>query len=85
MLTLAIGHNAMLLLHVGKNCIGLHVSLETPQIGAQKAQMPMGVDMVVDGYVVRPHIITEQAVATADIVNLPMIDGNTIFQMFRDL
>ena len=39
---------------VGKHCIGLHARLETPLVRAQKAQMPMGADMVVDSYVMKP-------------------------------
>ena len=49
----------MFLQHVGKHCIGLQMRWETSRVRAQKAQTPMGVDMVVDSYVMRPHIVTE--------------------------
>ena len=45
----AIGLHAMFFQHVGKHCIGLHVRLGASLVRAQKAQMPMGADMVVDG------------------------------------
>ena len=76
MLISAIGDHAMFFQHVGKHCISLHVRLETPWVRTQKAQMPMGADMVVDTYVMRPHIVTEWAIAAADIVHLPTIDGH---------
>ena len=66
--------------HVGKHCIGLQMRLETSWVRAQKAQMPMGADMVVDSYVMRPHIVTEWAIAATDIVHLPMIDGRTFVE-----
>ena len=66
--------------HVGKHCIGLHARLEASWVGAQKAQMPMGADMVVDGYVVSPHIVAEWAITATDIVHLPTIDGSTFME-----
>ena len=39
--------------------------------------MPMGADMVVDSYVMRPHIVTEWAIAATDVVHLLTIDGHT--------
>ena len=42
--------------------------------------MPMGMDMVVDGYVVSPHIVAEWAITATDIVHLPMIDGRTLME-----
>ena len=76
----AIGGDAMFFQHVGKHCIGLHVKLETSWVRAQKAQTPMGVDMVVDGYVMRPHIVAEWAITAADIVHLLVIDGHTFVE-----
>ena len=73
-LTSTIGLHAMFFQHVGKHCISLHARLEASWVGAQKAQMPMGTDMVVDGYVVSPHIVAEWAITATDIVHLPMID-----------
>ena len=55
--------------HVGKHCIGLHTRLEASRVRAQKTQTPMGADMVVDSYVMRPHIVTEWAIAAADVVH----------------
>ena len=66
--------------HVGKHCIDLHARLETPRVRAQKAQTPMGVDMVVDSYVMRPHIVNEWAIAAADVVHLLTIDGCTFVE-----
>ena len=66
--------------HVGKHCISLHVRLETSRVRAQKAQMPMGADMVVDGYVMRPHIVAEWAIAAADVVHLLVVDGHTFVE-----
>ena len=66
--------------HVGKHCIGLHVRLETPRVRTQKAQMPMGADMDVDSYVMRPHIVTEWAIAATDVVHLLMIDSRTFVE-----
>ena len=80
MLISAIGDHAIFFQHVGKHCIGLHVRLETPRVRTQKAQMPMGADMVVDSYVMRPHIVTEWAIAAADIVHLLTIDGCTFVE-----
>ena len=76
----AIGGHAMFFQHVGKHCISLHMRLETSRVRAQKAQTPKGVDMVVDSYVMRPHIVAEWAIAAADIVHLPMIDGHTFVE-----
>ena len=36
--------------------------------------------MVVDSYVMRSHIVTEWAIAAADVVHLPMIDGCTFVE-----
>ena len=80
MLISAIGDHAMFFQHVGKHCIGLHARLETSQVRAQKAQTPMGADMVVDSYVMRPHIVTEWAIAATDVVHLLMIDGRTFVE-----
>ena len=79
----AIGGHAMFFQHVGKHCIGLHARLETSRVRAQKAQMPMGVDMVVDSYVMRPHIVTEWAIAATNIVHLPTIDGRMFVGVTR--
>ena len=76
----ALGVHAMFFQHVGKHCIGLHARLETSWVRAQEAQMPMGVDMVVDGYVMRPHIVAEWAITAIDIVHLPAIDGRTFVE-----
>ena len=80
MLISAIGDHAMFFQHVGKHCIGLNVRLETPQVRTQKAQMPMGADMLVDSYVMRPHIVTEWAIAAAYVVHLQTIDGRTFVE-----
>ena len=40
----------------------------------------MGMDMVVDGYVVSPHIVAEWAITATDIVHLPMIDGRMFME-----
>ena len=80
MLISAIGDHAMFFQHVGKHCIRLHVRLETPRVRTQKAQMPMGADMVVDSYVMRSHIVTEWTIAATDIVHLLMIDGHTFVE-----
>ena len=42
--------------------------------------MPMGADMVVDGYVMRPHIVAEWAITAADVVHLPAIAGRTFVE-----
>ena len=42
--------------------------------------MPMGADMVVDSYVMRSHIVTEWAIAAADIVHWLTIDGRTFVE-----
>ena len=42
--------------------------------------MPMGADMVVDGYVVSPHIFAEWAITAADIVHLLTIDGHKFME-----
>ena len=76
----AIGGHAMFFQHVGKHCIGLHVRLETSWVRAQKAQMPMGADMVVDSYVMRPHIVTEWPIAATDIIHLLTIDCCTLLE-----
>ena len=76
----AIGGHAMFFQLVGKHCIGFHARLETSWVRAQKAQMPMGVDMVVDGYVMRPHIVAEWAIAATDIVHLLAVDGCTFVE-----
>ena len=56
------------------------MSLEASWVGAQKAQMPVGMDMVVDGYVVSPHIVAEWAITPADVVHLSMIDGHMFME-----
>ena len=47
-----VGFQAMLLKHMSKHCISLHTNLETSQVWTQKAQRPMQMDVVIDGYVV---------------------------------
>ena len=42
--------------------------------------MPMGTDVVIDGYVVNPHVVAEWAVTTTDIVYLPMVDSHTFME-----
>ena len=37
--------------------------------------MPMGTDVVIDGYMVNPHVVAERAVTTTDIVYLLTIDS----------
>ena len=38
----------------------------------------MGTDMVVDGYVVGPHIFAETAITATDVVHLPTIDSHML-------
>ena len=76
----AIGLHAMFFQHVGKHCISLHMRLEASWVRAQKAQMPMGADLVVDGYVVSPHIVAEWAITATDIVHLLTIDGHMFME-----
>ena len=80
----AIGGHAMLLQHVCNHCISLHARLETSQARTQKAQTPMRADMVVDSYMMRPHIVTEWAIAAADVVHLLTIDGHTFVERWPD-
>ena len=79
-LTSAIGLHTMFFQHVGKHCISLHARLEASWVGAQKAQTPMGTDMVVDGYVVSPDIVAEWAITATDVIHLLTIDGCTFME-----
>ena len=40
----------------------------------------MGMDLVIDGYVVNPHIVAEWAVTTTDIDYLPMVDSRMFME-----